>query len=256
MAKGFRRVRIFILLLVLLFVATESWLTRVRATAWDQPLWVVIYPINGDGSRVSQDYIARLEEDSFMDIEQFIDAQRLRFGIDLDEPVDINLAGALSERPPLPPHHGSKLDVMLWSLKMRYWAWQQHRSGPRPDIQIFVQYYDPAQYQTLPHSLGVQKGMYGVVHAFAHDRLALSNQVVITHELLHTLGATDKYDMATNQPFYPLGYAYPHQQPVYPQTRGEIMAGRIPLSPSAAREPKGLYEMMVGEQTAMEINWQ
>ena len=35
------------------------------------------------------------------------------------------------------------------------------------------------------------------------------NNVIVAHEILHTFGATDKYDPATTQPRYPDGYAEP-----------------------------------------------
>ena len=79
--------------------------------------------------------------------------------------------------------------------------------------------------------------------------------MVITHELLHTLGATDKYDLATNQPLYPEGYAEPDQQPLFPQEKAEIMAGRIPLSETKAAMPEGLTHTLIGEKTAREIKW-
>ena len=58
-------------------------------------------------------------------------------------------------------------------------------------------YHDPSTLQTVPDSHGMQKGLIGVVHAFAQRPMAGTNNIVITHELLHTLGATDKYDPGT-----------------------------------------------------------
>ena len=52
----------------------------------------------------------------------------------------------------------------------------------------------PACATQLAHSLGLQKGLIGVVNAFASSSQAAENNVVIAHELLHTVGATDKYD--------------------------------------------------------------
>ena len=57
-----KNIRILILLYVLLMVAVAGWLARERTTAWDRPLNVVVYSINGDGSAVSRGYIAELEE--------------------------------------------------------------------------------------------------------------------------------------------------------------------------------------------------
>ncbi len=81
------------------------------------------------------------------------------------------------------------------------------------------------------------------------------NNVVIAHELLHTVGATDKYSPADNLPLFPIGYADPDRQPLYPQSMAEIMGGRIPVSETQAVIPKSLVQAMIGPQTALEINW-
>src|SRR5262249_43264658 len=107
----------------------------------------------------------------------------------------------------------------------------------------------------LAHSIGLQKGLLGVVNAFASAAMDAENNVVITHELLHTFGATDKYDPASNRPLFPEGYAQPTARPLYPQRKAEIMAGRIPINPEQAEAPRGLDEVVIGGRTAQEINW-
>ncbi|NIO43671.1 MAG: hypothetical protein GTO41_28055 [Burkholderiales bacterium] len=86
--------------------------------------------------------------------------------------------------------------------------------------------------------------------------MSAENNIIITHELLHTLGATDKYDLATNQPLYPAGYAEPDIRPLYPQQFSEIMGGRIPVSQVRSVPPQTLDAVLVGPQTAAEIGWQ
>ena len=100
----------------------------------------------------------------------------------------------------------------------------------------------------------MQKGLLGVVHAFAVREQNAQNNVVIAHELLHTVGATDKYD-ASGQPIYPQGYAHPNRKPLYPQFRAEIMAGRVPLSPTNSKMTHSLRSTVVGQATAREISW-
>jgi hypothetical protein len=94
-----------------------------------------------------------------------------------------------------------------------------------------------------------------VTHLFADPQAHGGNQVVIAHELLHTLGASDKYDLATGQPLDPGGLGDPEASPRYPQHVGEIMAGRIATSPREAVIPASLDEMTVGSATAREIGW-
>jgi hypothetical protein len=174
----------------------------------------------------------------------------------LSDPIDAFLAPQIAARPPAPPFGGSVVKIMLWSLELRYWAWRHDtHAGPKPDVRLFVVYFDPAKSHTLGHSTGLQKGMLGIVNAFASAAYEGSNAVVITHELLHTFGATDKYDARTNAPRFPDGYADPDARPLHPQRRGEIMAGRIPVSDTHAEIPRNLGRVVIGERTAREINW-
>jgi hypothetical protein len=252
----FKTLRITLLLLMLFFVGMNSWLTQLRSTDWNEPLWVVVYPVNGDDSRVSQRYITDLSPGTFDAIESFLASEAQRHGQQIREPVTIQLAPQVPECPPMPSDNGNTLSVMLWSLKLRYWAWRNDTfKGPQPDVQMFVVYYDPETHSRLRHSLGLRKGMIGVVNAYAGSSMAQRNNVVIAHEFLHTVGASDKYDMASNQPHYPEGYAEPHRTPLYPQRKAEIMGGRIPLSEHDAVMPASVAKSSIGDKTAQEINW-
>jgi hypothetical protein len=122
-------------------------------------------------------------------------------------------------------------------------------------IRLFVLYHDPATLPTVPDSHGLQKGLVGVVHAFAVREMTGANNIVIAHELLHTVGATDEYDLASGAPLYPAGYADPGRKPLYPQAEAEIMAGRRALSPTEFDMPHSLAGVVVGPATAREIRW-
>jgi hypothetical protein len=122
-----------------------------------------------------------------------------------------------------------------------------------PDVRIFVRYHSPQGEIVLENSVGLQKGMVGIVNAYASRQYAGSNNVIITHELLHTLGATDKYDPATGLPRYPDGYAEPERKPLYPQRFAEIMGGRIAQSINDAMIPQSLKFAIIGNETATEI---
>ena len=94
-----------------------------------------------------------------------------------------------------------------------------------------------------------------VAHLFADRRMRGPNQVVLTHELLHTLGATDKYQPGTNLPRFPEGYGEPNAEPLYPQQRAELMGGRIAIAADYAEIPPDLGRVVVGPLTAAEIGW-
>jgi len=253
-----RKLRIGVLLLILAAVALDAWLTRLRSTDWDRALWVTVYPIVADGRDATRDYVAALQREHFTALESFLEREAARHGLPLATPLHIELGRTLAEMPPLPEPGAGRLDIAWWSLKLRRWAnrMQSDQPGPRGDIRIFVLYYDPAARQTVAHSLGLQKGLIGIVHAFATRSMTRTNNVVIAHELLHTLGATDKYDPATSQPRFPEGYAEPEREPLHPQAFAEVMGGRIAVSASRAEIPETLDEVLVGALTAREIGWE
>jgi len=252
----FKKIRVTILLLILLIVALNSWLDRVRSRDWQHSLRVVVYPINGDHSEAAGRYIRTLNKSTFEPIEQFFQRESQRYGIQLKNPIDIRLAPLITVLPPRLPRDNDIFTIMLWSLKMRYWAFRQDNySGPSPEVRMFIQYFNPQSHPRLAHSVGLEKGLIGVVQAFASRKMAGKNNVIIAHELLHTVGATDKYDRQNNQPLYPDGFAAPDRQPPYPQRLAEIMSGRIPITPTRAIMPAGLQQVVVGPLTAAEINW-
>jgi hypothetical protein len=249
--------RIGLLLLVLFIVGMNTFMTGRWTTDWDEPLWVGIYPINGDGKDHIENYISYLDDMSFMDISDFFVEEAEAHGLPLAEPFTIRLAPAVSEMPPDPPRGRNPLAAIWWSLKMRWWVYQNDTftEGPSPDIKIFLVYHDARVPKPLENSLGMRKGLFGVVHAYADSRLESKNQVVIAHEILHTVGARDKYDLATNQPIFPDGYANPDRQPLYPQQVAEIMGSRIPLSKAQSSMPPNLNFTVIGKKTANEIKW-
>ena len=117
-------------------------------------------------------------------------------------------------------------------------------------------YHDYYKVKQLEHSLGMEKGMIGVVHAYAHREMEGKNNLVIAHEMLHTVGATDKYDLATHQPVFPDGFAEPDREPLYPQRFAELMGGRVPEDKESSAMPRSLKTVLLGPKTLTEINWQ
>ncbi len=250
-----KHLRYLILLLILLFVAVNEAVNKMRTTSWDEPLWVSIYAVNGDARNATDKYIDSLESRDFKAIEEFVNREARRYGVPI-EALEVAYKGRLLSHPPQPPSGRNILQNIWWSLKFRAWAtWRAWSSdGDDGDVELFVSYYDTETTQSLRHSVGLQGGLIGIINAFADNSYRGSNQVVITHELMHTLGASDKYD-AGNMPLHPQGFAEPYRQPLYPQTRAEIMGGRIPLSPLQANMPQTLGQVVIGIHTAAEIHW-
>jgi hypothetical protein len=97
-------------------------------------------------------------------------------------------------------------------------------------------------------------GRLGVAQADIDPEMVDFSLFVAAHELLHTLGASDKYGTA-GRAIYPFGYADPNRSPLYPQPGAEVMARNVPVGPTRERPPASLDELYVGETTAREIGW-
>jgi hypothetical protein len=249
--------RITVLLLLLVIVAGMTYIDKARTTSWKSTLWVGIFPMNGDGSEVSERYLRTLTVADFAGIETFFANEARRYGVAVDRPIRIELYPSPAERPPMLRQGSGPIATAWWSLKMRWYARSAANvPGRAPShIRVFVLFHDPAVNERVPHSLGLQKGLVGVVHAFADREMRGQNNIVIAHETLHTVGATDKYDLSSGEPRYPEGFAEPDRSPRFPQPTAEIMAGERPVSPTSHEMPDDLVDEAVGRQTAMEIGW-
>jgi hypothetical protein len=252
-----RVLRIGVLALVLAVVAGQMWLDRFSTTRWRSPILVGAFPVSADGSAVTARYLSHLEQRQIDEVSTFIDAEARSYGVGVDDPIVLTLYPALDSPPPALDTGASIFARMAWSLRLRYYRFHALRSvaRSRPRIALFLLYHDPALTQSLPHSAGLQRGLTAVVHLFASQSQDAQNRIVIAHELLHTFGATDKYDLATGLPLYPDGFAEPQRSPRYPQQLAEIMAGQMPLTPTESRLPDGLESERIGPLTAREIGW-
>jgi hypothetical protein len=252
-----RQIRIALLLLILAVAAWSNFYDRLSTTDWDETLAVGIFPVEPTSDAATAGFIATLGDRDVADIEAFFEEEAARYGIRIPRPVSVKMFPAVREPPPGRDQDGGIFATMWWSLKMRLYAGRASRASglPPPQIRIFVHFHDPEVTREVPHSVGMQKGLVGVVHGFADRDMRGSNNVVIVHEILHTLGATDKYDPQTLAPLFPTGYAEPDREPRYPQQFAEIMAGRIALSAEEFEIPESLEDVLVGEATALEIRW-
>ncbi len=251
-----RRLRIAILLYVLAFVAVAQYLARARSTDWNDTLWVTVHAVNGDGSAATQAFIDGLDAGDFRAVEQFFAREAERHGVTLERPVRIQLERPGSTAIPELASSPSFLDAVVFSLRLRWLAfrldWQSDL--PSPDVTAIAVFHSD-EGGALDRSAGLEKGLVALAHLFAAPAAAGSNQVVLAHEIAHTLGATDKYDPATGLPRFPDGYAEPQASPRVPQRRAELMGGRLPIDERRADIPQSLSEVVIGPVTAREIGW-
>ena len=255
--SNFQFIRVFILLIILAIVWKHFDSQKKIIQNWDGTQDVVIIPINVDSEDKTQAAINALSKEQFADINDFFSNQAKRYGKSLENSIQITLASPISSMPPkLPNISSSEFDILIWSLKLRWWSFknkpQNYHVG---QVRLYVMYSTPKEKELLPHSTGLQKGLIGLIHASSHRKDKKRNNMIITHELLHIFGATDKYNLFSGHPIFPEGFAQPNKKNRFPQNKAEIMAGRIPISQSTFGRVYGLSQTVIGEKTAQEIGW-
>lgn len=248
-----KNIRVAILLVVLLVVAVNAY--RDQNQDWNQPIYILLHPINADGRTTTQQYIQQLQQDDFAEVKQYLEKNSQQYR-GQSSYFMIQIGRELQQTPPKMAEQPSILNNILWSLKFRFYAWKQHQSvDGSPSLTLYLNFYDPKQSRELKHSTALERGRIGSVNLFASPKQAAQNNVVLVHELLHGFGATDKYNLNNGEPIFPIGYAQADQQPLYPQTEAEIMGGRIPLSEHKSKMPNDLNETVISILTAREVGW-
>jgi len=251
--KMWKNIRVACLLVVLLIVAVNAY--RDQNQNWNQPINILLHPINADGLASTQQYIQQLQSADFADVKQYLEENSRQYR-GQSSYFMIQIGRELHTVPPRMSEQPSILKNILWSLKFRYYAWKQHQSiDGSPSLTLYLNYYDPKQTRELKHSTALERGRIGSVNLFASQKQVEQNNVVLVHELLHGFGATDKYNLNTGEPIFPIGYAQADKQPLYPQTEAEIMGGRIPLSAQKSKMPQNLEQTVISVITAQEVGW-
>lgn len=251
----FKKIRIFILLVILAITVQQTFLDQADLD-WKDNFYAVVYPVNADGSAEVGAYIKTLTRDDFEPMAEYFATESSRYHLGMRRPIEIQLGAAVTAIPPPPSEESSMLNAIIWSLKFRWFAFNNSpKVNVKPDIRLYLLYHDPKTTSALSHSTALNKGRIGRVNLFGEKNYANQNLVVLAHELLHTLTATDKYDLATNLPLYPEGFAVPYKTPRYPQSIAELMAGRLPINEMQAEIPKSLQQTLIGPKTALEIGW-
>lgn len=248
-----KKLRVLILLIVLALVSISVW--RDYNPNWDKPIIVLLHPINADGQQSTQDYIRNLSSLDLSNAQDYIRDMSAHYRT---QPVTVyfQLGRELIQAPPKVPESESVLQAIIWSLKFRYYAWKQKSSEDgAPSVTLFLNYYDPKTTNALKHSTALQNGRIGSINLFASKKQSEQNRIILVHELLHALGASDKYDLTTGLPKYPDGYADPNQKPLYPQLKAELMGGHIAYSETKSVMPEFLNQTLINQKTADELGW-
>lgn len=256
-SSRFKQLRVAILLLILFGVGTTALRDERRYSSWRIPVDGVVHPIVAEPRDEILAYVKALDTARFEPVAQLLDREAKRYGRTLDpSAVTITLGPQVHEHPPAVPPNAGVFEAITWSLTFRWWAWRlaSKYDLPAADVRMFLVYHELKPGLALEHSTAIEKGRIGIVQLFADDRADGPNGVVLAHEILHTLGATDKYD-ELGHPSSPDGLADPTREPRYPQERAELMAGSIALTPNESKLPESVDLCVVGSKTAHEIGW-
>ncbi len=253
---SFTNIRVTLLLMALLCFGFVSLTQLVYTRSWNQTLQVTVFPMNADGHLTTADYINTLSTDTFSTIDSWAAREARRHDVDLQKPFKVTLGEQIWNLPPQWPENANPVSVLFWGLRFRWWAYRNtpDDNGDITRIRMFVLYHSGADDKPLSHSLGMQKGLMGLVNAYAINQQTSQNNVVIAHEMLHTVGAIDKYT-EFGTPMYPVGFANPTKYPLFPQRYAEIMAGQVPTDNGSSYMAESLRSVQVNQFTANEINW-
>jgi hypothetical protein len=230
----FRKARIALLLGVLAFTAAWGASTEYRRrirSHWDRPLQVGVVMLAPAGT-VDMDAwrrgVSRLSARLGEEMHRHRGGEAVPFEISVVGPVP--WTGTL----PFSPPTSSPMDRAWHALDV----WRTVRGIDSAaggvaggfDVRVFVQ-AAPVQGRDMvfAEGSGALNGEVAFVRGSASRDLVIPLQVV-GHELLHMVGATDKYD-GNGHAREPDGLADPERLPRYPQDHAEWMAGEVALGP-------------------------
>jgi hypothetical protein len=259
-AKRRARVRVAVLLFVLLMVvlyAVSSALRRMARTDWTRTLNVAVVVVT-EGA-VDPDAVTLLRARARV-LEDRLAEEERRWMPEGPRPFLVTAVGPVAAPAP-PPELASDgiVDLLKYTWARRRWIAKVDASsaleGDAFDSRIYVFAKPPAK-ERLLHVEGAseQGGRVGIV-AFELDAQSVDWALfAAAHELLHTLGATDKYDPACRA-IAPQGLGEPNLSPLYPQRLAEVMACGRMVTENEQKPPETLDELRVGAWTAAEIGW-
>jgi hypothetical protein len=251
--------RVAILLLLLVFVGLLGWKeVRRRHARWERPQRVAIVLVETPGSEVSDELIASFSGEAGA-VESALMHERRRYRADAPAPLDLEVFGPVEARRESPvPSGNGLLELLKFNLALFGYARELDSAVSLDadlfDVRIYLRVRESGGSREAAEGLGQHGGTIGVVSTeISHDGISFAWFVAL-HELFHTRGATDKYDV-TGRALVPQGLAEPNQSPLFPQKATELMARGRPLSPSVEDIPGSPSTWVVGEWTAREIGW-
>jgi hypothetical protein len=232
--------------------------SRSRRNEWKRPLtvaYVIIAaePLDEDVAPRLASRKTALESRIAEEMRRYRQEPALALLVDVIGPV------ALDVQAPRPPKDGGILSAARYAYDLRGFTSRVNDAagidGGRYDSTIYI-VAKPLRSEQPKMIEGASQdgGRIGVVACDIDASSVDFTLFVATHELFHTLGASDKY-RADRTPLAPDGLAEPEKTPLYPQSHAELMAGTRALAPGRAALPRTIEELVVGPMTAREIGW-
>jgi hypothetical protein len=261
-AEARRAYRLRLAILVGLLGLTVLWAmhdiySRRERTEWERPLSIAVALVQL--GPVDQAALNLLNA-QFHALEIRLASEYRRYGGHMARPVIFTLYGPVNIDKPAPAAPEADIPSLArHAYELWRWTHAVDEGCDLParsfDSRIYLVMRAPrekgVQWVEGSSELGGRVGVASVELDVSSVDLAL---FVATHELLHTLGASDKYD-PTGRALIPSGLVEPDRVPRYPQRFAEIMARNLVLAPGAERPPESLAELGVGIATAREIGW-
>jgi len=257
----FFRFRVTLLLIVLGGVLAYAYVDRRQRESrrsWERTLRVAVIlveqaPLEPGTSSALAARIDPLEAQLEVEMRRYLPAGPKPFEIALLGPIVSN------DVAPAPPEGGELVEVAKYQWALRQWVNGIDEAGKLPTRGFDSRVYLVARPPTDARRKQVEGtseagGRVGVVSVELDATMADLALFVATHELFHTLGATERY-APDGSVLIPDGLGDPRQEPLYPQRRAEVMARHRALSPTQSKPPSRLDELAVGAVTAREIGW-
>lgn len=171
-------------------------------------------------------------------------------------PLSLRLAApVVAPHPPLPPPDVPLAERAAAALQFEQAARAlDDAAGVTSSDTIVIDVLLGPGEATPVEGLAEKEGKRGVVLGNVDETELSLELVALVHEVLHCVGATDKYD-AEGHALEPEGLVEPDRAPPLPQAFGEVMVGEIPVGRGAGRPIRSLDEARVGPATAKEIGW-
>jgi hypothetical protein len=250
---------LFILFCVVLYAIRDVRSRRAR-NDWERTLDVAIVLVHVAGAPPVEVRALNGVKDRVAMLDVRLEAEKKRYRSSGPRPFAFHVHGPveIASPPPAPDGEGTV------DLAKQAWALSRWLGQVDPQANVNADHYDARIYvlvkkptsdeRTFFEGRSEQGGRIGMVEVDLDGEMADVTLAVAAHELMHTLGATDKYD-EQGRARVPSGLAEPSRAPLYPQALVEIMARNRPVSPREDRVLERLEELAVGPATAQEIGW-